>query len=771
MGELKPINPTKAQIIANPQAAARDYNTLSNKPQINGVALEGDKSSDELGLQGTITAEGYLSIDGGTLSFDDETFMVKRDALPKIYIRDAGQSGFTAISDDDVSGYTTGVIGQIPVATAGTFFRAHGGNVCTEIYQTFDWKLYARTYKLVGEHWLASFWREIGAQGNSITNAEIVDNNLIIHIGVLQPDGTILDTPVNVGRVVGENGAPGVSVTGATINQQGHLIITLSDGATIDAGYVGTPKTDIAGAVITLSKSTYTYDGTSKAPNVTSVTLNGQVLTAGTDYAVVANPATNAGQYVVTVNGIGDYTGTATTEWTITKAQATISGDDSITISGLDEPVSKTYTTNGDGEFSFAISGNVATVTNAGGIVTIIPTAYGAADLTVVVSEGQNYFGATKTVSVTVEEVQTQTVFGVVWDYSLSSPRLARLTPQTDPLGVVTNCPTTEPSICLGSTQGQSEFDNYLPWGGMVRKNYGIGELVDFTGYDNGETYVYIPPFWSKIVDNPEHSKMYFYISSEELTGFTKHPGSDRYVGRYQCDTNFESKPNGAPKTSFTLDEFKTGITAIDNNHQPYDIHTYSAICLLYLIELKTFNSQERVGPGFINSNYTSNMGSTDVLTYHTGNCNIRNGNEQIQYRWIEGLWGNAMELINGILVSNNEIYICNDITKYSSSLTADYEDIGLSLPTGADYITALHCFDNCYIFPKAISSGSSSTYVCDGLYNSSEETGARAIRVGGASWQQNYVGLFTFNSNYNTNINSLASSRPILIIPNGGNS
>ena len=68
----------------------------------------------------------------------------------------------------------------------------------------------------------------------------------------------------------------------------------------------GTPKKDISGAVVTLNQSVYTYDGTSKAPSVTSVVLNGQTLTAGTDYTVIANPATNAGQYVVVVNGMGD---------------------------------------------------------------------------------------------------------------------------------------------------------------------------------------------------------------------------------------------------------------------------------------------------------------------------------------------------------------------------------------------------------------------------------------------------------------------------------
>ena len=76
MGKLKPINPTKAQIVANPQAAAHDYDNLTHKPQINGHELVGDKSSDDLGLQGkltageniTIDANGEISATGGTIT-------------------------------------------------------------------------------------------------------------------------------------------------------------------------------------------------------------------------------------------------------------------------------------------------------------------------------------------------------------------------------------------------------------------------------------------------------------------------------------------------------------------------------------------------------------------------------------------------------------------------------------------------------------------------------------------------------------------------------
>ena len=68
MGKLKPINPTKAQIVANPQAATHDYDNLTHKPQINGHELVGNKSSDDLGLQGKLTAGDNVTIENGVIS-------------------------------------------------------------------------------------------------------------------------------------------------------------------------------------------------------------------------------------------------------------------------------------------------------------------------------------------------------------------------------------------------------------------------------------------------------------------------------------------------------------------------------------------------------------------------------------------------------------------------------------------------------------------------------------------------------------------------------
>lgn len=532
---------------------------------------------------------------------------------------------------------------------------------------------------------------------------------------------------------------------------------------------VAVSKTDISSATVTLSADSFVYDGTSKVPSVTSATLNGQTLTEGTDYVVVSSPATNAGDYSLSVNGIGDYSGVATANWTINKATPTISGDSSVSITGTGESVSKTYTTDSDGAFSFTLSDNIATLSNVGGTVTIESTAEGTATMTVSVAASSNYLAATKSVSLEVTAASTATVFGVMWDYSLSSPALTRLTPQSDPLGVVTNCPTTEPTACVGMTGGQSEFDNYMPWAGMQRYNYVNGQVVDFTGYDNGETFVYIPEFWSKIVNDTQESKMYIYISSEELTGFTKHPGSGGYVARYECNSSFLSAPGTSPKINTNLGGFRTGITSIDNKHYQYDIHTYAALELLYIVEFAYLNTQSKIGAGITSGGTALTIGETDILTYHTGRVDgTADDVSAVQYRWIENLWGNVWNWVDGILIQSGLVYICNDRANYASSITSDYESTGLYLPTTEGNVKIEQNYNSCYLFPLSLG-GSISTYTCDYYYYKSE---LRGLCVRGDNRGGSGAGLFSWASYYAPDYAGVGG-RSILIIPttSGGES
>lgn len=586
----------------------------------------------------------------------------------------------------------------------------------------------------------------------TIDNCDFSDNAIGLSKGDTQITDPVSDTPFNVYLI------NNVNISETVVASGNWVVIDLTTAE---------EETSISEANISLSSTNFVYDGSSHVPNVTAVTLNGQALTLGVDYAVVAVPATNAGDYVVTISGMGNYSGTATANWTISKAQSTISGDDSILIRGIGDAVSKTYTTNGDGAFSFSTSGGVATVTNVDGTVTVTSTEIGSGTMIVTVAEGQNYLSTEKTVSITVEEAVTATVFGVVWDYSLSSPELTRLTPQTDPLNVVTAVPTQEPTACIGTEGGQSDFDNYNPWAGIQRFNYVNGQIVEFVDYTNGETYVYIPEFWSKIVDDSANSRMYFYISDSVLNGFTKHLGSGRYVGRYVCGTDYKSISSSAPNVDKTIGECRTALHAKSAQLYVYDIHTYNAIQLLYFVEHANLNSQNCIGMGIVTGSI-KNSGATDILTYHTGRADGVNNQSAIQYRWIENPWGNVWQFVDGVLVNNNDVFICNNIDLYSGSLSENYIDTGAILPNSFGFVRGLTAYNNGYIFPRVSSGGSDSTYVTDYYYGN---TGLRIVLTGGTTTNGTGAGLFFWSSYDDSSVhNNTSTARPMLILNNGGN-
>ena len=65
-----------------------------------------------------------------------------------------------------------------------------------------------------------------------------------------------------------------------------------------------------------------TYNGDKQSPTL-KVSLGGKTLRENTDYTVVVTPHTDAGSYTLTINGMGNYTGTATSNWKITPKTVT----------------------------------------------------------------------------------------------------------------------------------------------------------------------------------------------------------------------------------------------------------------------------------------------------------------------------------------------------------------------------------------------------------------------------------------------------------------
>lgn len=82
---------------------------------------------------------------------------------------------------------------------------------------------------------------------------------------------------------------------------------------------LGTPITD---AEVTLGQSEYDYDGSEKKPAVT-VTLDGTELVKGSDYQVTYSNNTEVGTGIITVEGLGKYTGTVEKTFTILPKEIT----------------------------------------------------------------------------------------------------------------------------------------------------------------------------------------------------------------------------------------------------------------------------------------------------------------------------------------------------------------------------------------------------------------------------------------------------------------
>ncbi len=91
---------------------------------------------------------------------------------------------------------------------------------------------------------------------------------------------------------------------------------------------MATSKTAISKAKITLSKKTYTYNGSAKKPTV-KVKLNGKTLKKGTDYKVSYKNNIKVGTAKVIVKGKGKYSGKKTVTFKIKKKSSSSSSSSS----------------------------------------------------------------------------------------------------------------------------------------------------------------------------------------------------------------------------------------------------------------------------------------------------------------------------------------------------------------------------------------------------------------------------------------------------------
>lgn len=356
-------------------------------------------------------------------------------------------------------------------------------------------------------------------------------------------------------------------------------------------------------------------------------------------------------------------------------------------------------------------------------------------------------------------------VFGVVWDTSNSSTALTRLTPETDPYGLVTRSVTTEPVPAVGTGSGSSPFDAYAPWSGMKECNLNASGTVTAWKGDssfarsNDYTMVFVPEFY--VAAKRNGTKQYFYVSDKPKTGMTKHPGSGKYVGRYHMNSGGDgySKTGVSPYANITRATSRSKAKSNGAKFHLYDFATYCAIIFLYIVEFADWNCQNKIAYGRVNQSSAVTSGKTDTMVYHTGTAGSRisDGAAACQYRWVENLWGNVRQWVDGFNANGTTAYYCTDPSKYADDTATGYTNIGTLSASG--YIKDLTVTDNGLLIPKT-TGGSETTYIPDYMWPSS---GWRILVVGGDYSDGANAGLLYFRAQYDSSDSSLSVSARLL--------
>ena len=257
---------------------------------------------------------------------------------------------------------------------------------------------------------------------------------------------------------------------------------------------------------------------------------------------------------------------------------------------------------------------------------------------------------------------------------------VVRITPETDPLGIVTEEITAEPVIATTSQNGFSPFDLYPMFNDIRPRNFianddGVlvpGPWKDEDGFDTAanDTMVWIPEFYIKLTYDTGTQMLRYYISDIPRDGFVLHPGSGQYVGAFVTSNENESKSGKSFQTSRSIVEMRTEAKSKGSGWGIIDLAQRSALQWLYIIEFKSFDSQGIFGK---ESGASGSTGSTYALGYHTGIYS----NNKIVYRYVEDLWNGVYEWTDGFNTVSGHHYVSTDRDNYESDITEGYTDLG----------------------------------------------------------------------------------------------
>lgn len=500
--------------------------------------------------------------------------------------------------------------------------------------------------------------------------------------------------------------------------------------------------------VVPSPKEELVYSGSVQSPqwdnyNPETLTLSGQ--TSGTNagtYSAIFTP--KEGYHW----GDGSGTEARSVQWSISKATPTLQlSTSSVTLNSKNPTAQVQITTPSTGALSVVASTSGIVSTNLSE-KTLMITGVKTGNVTLTISQAaDSNYNAPSTAAVSVA-AKMVSIFGVQWARGWSTA-LTRLTPTSDPLKIVTESVQANPIPAVGTGLGSSPFDNFAPWKDVARYNVENNAITVKQGQGGfsqttKDTVVWIPEFYIRTVVSG--STLCFYIADNAASGFVKHPGSGRFMARYETGNSggYVTCSGLAPQVNMTRATARTRSHAKGTKWYQRGYACWSALWYLYLVEFADWNSQAKIGRGYVDSNSAAiKTGGTDAMSYHTGRAAGTDGKTAVQYRWVENPWGNVYEWVDGVNFNSRRMYYCTNPANYADDTTSNYTDSGMTLsssgwPTNiANPTAALQ-----WAYAPSAVGGSDLTYIPDYVGSG---TGWRVLSVGGHWDSGSDAGLFCF--------------------------
>ena len=412
----------------------------------------------------------------------------------------------------------------------------------------------------------------------------------------------------------------------------------------------------------------------------------------------------------------------------------------------------------------------------------------------------------------------TQEIFGNYWTYGIrhyftnSSPDVTRI----GNADLHRDLPIqSQMRRCVVNDDGEVVY--YLDADDSTKKLDGTAAKLDGT---DGQVMVEIPAHYRRCTMNATDSYMDVEISQYPFEGAVAIPRylvsayeaaldrtNSKLCSVVNTDAQFRGGNNnadwdetyrsllGLPATNISLTNFRAYAKARGSHWGCYDYNAHLALYWIFVIEYATLNSQKAfdstltsegyhkggLGDGVSNfsnwSTYNSYnpiipCGFTNSLGNKTGVKTFTLDAEQAEayggahsesvpsYRGVENPFGHIYKWTDGYLGVGNgtyqEVYICRDASKYASSVTSDYVDIGHEA-TANGYCKAIIASDSDLAQDKRVygdifdrdDSGSSSTYFCDYHSHASADGTTYGLLVGGNAYDGAYDGLAFVNAIY----------------------